>query len=282
VSEPVDISSRSNDRVKRLVRLRHSSAAREAGVFLAEGFREVDRARAAGLVFREVYVCPAMLNDRGGLAADQATLSGWDRTFTVARPVMERIALHARPEGVLAVVERPVWLPEQVVWLPDRPRRALILEGVEKPGNVGAMVRTAAAMGCGAVMTVGGCGDPFSAQAIRNSTGAVFVTPVLNAADAEQASAWAHGAGLQTVAAVVPDEPEKVRSLASIAADVDLLRAGLAIVIGSESAGLSAGWYDHADFLTTIAMPGVRRSAGVDSLNAGVAAGMMLYAFSVC
>ena len=154
----------------------------------------------------------------------------------------------------------------------------LILEAVEKPGNLGAMVRTAAAMGCAAVLVVGRCGDPWAAAALRNSTGAVYRMPILAFSDPAAAAAWASSAGLALLAAVLGDALAPSVPLPTAAA-AGALAGDVAVVIGSESSGLSRVWREAADVRVEVPMPGaLPESGGVDSLNAGVAAGILLYA----
>ena len=133
--------------MKELVRWRKPQQARKAGVFLAEGRREIGRAASAGLTVRWVVGRP--------MALEALPLDPLVERRTATGPVMERVlGFHDADsaDAAVAVVERPDAVDPAGLWarVPGR-RLALIAEGVEKPGNLGAMVRTASAMGCGAV-----------------------------------------------------------------------------------------------------------------------------------
>ncbi len=250
VSKAFPITSLSNPRIKRLLKLRKSRDRRRDGVFLAEGLREVERAFAAGLVLEELYVCPSLLGNQQ-VAAEAR------QRFEVTEAILKKAAYRDDPEGVLAVVCQPELslddLPEGEFWL--------IAVGTEKPGNLGAMVRTAAAAGCTGVLATGPV-DVFNPNAIRASTGAVFSLPVVEAED-EAIIAWCRRRKLRLIAATpvggLPyDQASYQRAV---------------IVIGPEDKGLDERWLAASDQRVTIPM-----AAGVvDSLNAAATAAVLLF-----
>ena len=277
---PVRISSPANPRVRALVRLRKPRERRVAGVRIAEGRREVMRALDAGLACREWWWCPEhfFANSSGppgppgppdprllgvpGVEADAAAFG--------------KVAWHREPEGLLAVFAAPETDPDRLT-LPRG--RLLVAVGTEKPGNFGAMVRTAAAAGCDGVLAVGPATDPFNPNAIRNSTGAVFATPLGVVPDDDAAVAWLRDRRVRVAAALAdassngtPDPADRSHSCF----DADLTASAerpLAVVIGPEHAGLSAAWRAAADL--RISVP---TAAGVvDSLNAAAAAAVLLF-----
>ncbi|MEM6756435.1 MAG: TrmH family RNA methyltransferase, partial [Planctomycetota bacterium] len=194
------ITSPANPRVKRVVALRKGHKAKEAGVLIAEGWREVERAAAAALVVREAYAAGGEVAAR--LAATRRVAEG--STVTHVTPeVLAKMAYHREPEGVLAVFERPAWAWEDLAG-----GDVLVAVGMDKPGNLGAMVRTAAAAGLAGVVAAGeGAGarggvDVFNPNAIRASTGAVFDTPVV-VADEAGAIDWLTRSGHRVMAAMV-------------------------------------------------------------------------------
>ncbi len=235
------ITSTENRRVKDVVRWRKVRERRREGVLIAEGPREVERALAAGLVARHTYVAPELLPDwrHGG--------------EEVTARVLARMSYRADPEGVLAVFE----VPQRV--LPPSPTLLLVAVGIEKPGNLGAMARTADAAGADALLVADAACDPFSPNSIRASTGAVFTLPVL-----ETALEDVRGLPLQKVAAVVGAPTRHT--------DADL-RPPTAFLIGPEDTGLDAGWRHLADVEVALSM----RGRTVDSLNASAAAAVLLY-----
>ena len=241
------ITSIENPRVKEVLRLRRSAQRRRTGLFVAEGRREVERAAASGLVVRAVYVAPELIGNWGdGGAAD---VSATD----VSAKVLAHMSYRAEPEGVLAVVEAPRRA------LPDGPTLLLVAVGIEKPGNLGAMARTADAAGADALLVGDGRADPWNPNAIRASTGAVFTLPIVEITREELAEL-----AVQKVAATL--------GAATTHAAANLTKP-TAIMIGAEDAGLPEDWRALADVEVEIPMRG--RTA--DSLNASAAAAILLF-----
>jgi TrmH family RNA methyltransferase len=235
------ITSVDNPRVKEVLRLRRSRERRASGLLVAEGRREVERALGAGLVVRSAYVAPELIDD-------------WPHPAeAVSARVLAKMSYRDEPEGVLAVFEAPRRE------LPPDATLVLVAVGIEKPGNLGAMARTADAAGADALLVAGAPSDPWNPNAIRSSTGAVFTLPVVDVTLAD-----VQALPLQRVAAVV-DAPTDYS-----AAD---LTAPTAIVVGAEDTGLDATWRAVADAQVAVPMRG--RTA--DSLNAATAAAVLLY-----
>jgi TrmH family RNA methyltransferase len=233
------ITSLDNAAVKDVLRLRKSSERRRTGLFIAEGLREVTRARAAGLRIVETYYAPSLLE--------------WDEGRPVTERVLAKLAYRSEPEGVLAVVEAPRReLPRDGTLL-------LVAVGIEKPGNLGAMARTAQAAGADALVVAEARADPWNPNAIRASTGAVFTLPVVEATLDEVGAL-----GVELVAAVVGASTRYT--------DADLA-APVAIVVGAEDEGLPQAWLAAAD--RTLSIPVAAGSA--DSLNAATAAAVLLF-----
>jgi RNA methyltransferase, TrmH family len=237
------ITSTDNPRVKDVVRWRKVRERRRDGVFLAEGMREVERALGAGLTARTIYVAPELIPDwsHGG--------------EEVSARVLAKMSYRTEPEGVLAVFD----VPRRE--LPPESTLVLVAVGIEKPGNLGAMARTADAVGADALLVADAMCDPWSPNAIRASTGAVFTLPVL---ETTLDDLRALPLPLQLVAAVV-DAPTHHT-------DADLTQP-TAIVIGAEDEGLPQPWRDAADLQVSLAM----RARTVDSLNASTTAAVLLY-----
>jgi len=243
--QPV-ITSTDNPRVKDVLRLRKARERRASGLFVAEGVREVERARAAGLTIRETFVAPELLGtwrhgDRDGT-----------RTEVSAR-VLAKMSYRAEPEGVLAIVESP----QQTV--PQSATLLLVAVGVEKPGNLGAMARSADAAGADALLVAEAESDPWNPNAIRASTGSVFTLPIVEIS-LDDVKALPH----QKVAAVV-DAPRAYTK-------VDMTQP-TALIVGAEDTGLDERWRTAADILVAIPM----RARTADSLNASTTAALLLY-----
>ena len=266
---PLEITSAANPRVKRLARWRAKPAERRAaGVALAEGVREVERAVAAGLRCRALWRCPGLLGGR----ATPATPAGAEG-LTCPPAVFEKVAWHRRPEGLLGEFEAPAWTLGS---LPPTPPDGLYLVAVEteKPGNLGAMARTASAAGCCAVLAVGPHVDPFHPAAVRNSTAAVFSLPVVAVPDAGAALAFLKERGIALHAALVDALPPPSGGIVRRAPGSTSGGGGaVAVAIGPEDRGLPAVWAEAADAAVGIPMA----DGPVDSLNAAAAAAVLLF-----
>jgi TrmH family RNA methyltransferase len=233
------ITSPDNPRVKDVLRLRKSRERRRSGLFIAEGPREVERARSAGLIVRATYFAPELL--------------AWDEGDEVSARVLAKMAYRAEPEGVLAIVE----IPQREV--PAEATLVLIAVGIEKPGNLGAMARTADAAGADALLVGDATADPWNPNAIRASTGAVFTLPIADVTLDE-----VRALSLQKFAAVVDAHHRYT--------DADLTRP-TAFIVGSEDDGLNDAWRAVADEHVAIPM----RTQTADSLNAATSAGVLLF-----
>lgn len=254
------ISSTDNARIKAAVKLREGKHRRKSGLFIAEGVREIERALAADFTLCALFICPERFNDAppGGVAVQS-------RTYTVDEPVFRKMAYRERPEGVLAVFEHKPCGVDQIERAIGAAARPLVLVacGVAKPGNLGAMARTADAAGCCALLAVDAVIDLFNPNAIRASTGAVFTLPIAALSTAE-ALAVIKQAGLAIIAADPAGTTPHTQ--------VDLSQPA-AIAIGAEDAGLAEPWRSAADHVVAIA----NRGGTADSLNASVAAGVLLF-----
>ena len=236
------ITSLDNPRVKDVLALRKSRERRRQGLFVAEGPREVERARAAGLRIVAVYYAPHLLD----WADDDAE--------AVSERVLRKMAYRAEPEGVIAVVEAPRRE------LPRGGSLYLVAVGIEKPGNLGAMARTAEAAGADALIVAEAPADPWNPNAIRASSGAVFTLPVVEGSLADVQRLDAH---------LVAADPKAATSYT----DADF-RTPTAFAIGAEDRGLPAAWRDAADL--AVAIP-LAAGASADSLNAATAAAILLF-----
>ncbi len=260
--ESVDLSSLSNPQVKALVRLRTRRARDERGHTLIEGFDELELALTAGVRPERIYYAPALI--RPG----QASLIGQLRdtgvlVTSVSAAVFEKIAYRESPDGWLAVTRTPgVQLDSLVL-----SERALVLvcEGIEKPGNLGAILRTAEAAAADAVISASPVTDFGNPNTVRASKGTVFAVPV-SAAPSQAVLTWLRRRAV-TIAVTTP----RGRTPLHLAD----LSGPLALVIGAESTGVSDLWLEHADQTLLIPMHGQ-----VNSLNAASAAAIALYEVS--
>jgi TrmH family RNA methyltransferase len=233
------ITSVDNPRVKDVVRLRKGRERRQTGLFVAEGRREVERALAAGLKVVATYFAP--------------TLIDWEGGEEVSERVLAKMAYRAEPEGVLAVVEAPRHE------LPANGTLYLAAVAIEKPGNLGALARTAAAAGADALVVAEAQADPWNPNAIRASTGAVFTLPVVEAT-------------LEEVRALPAELVATATDGTTSYTQADLTRP-LTVAVGAEDAGLPRAWLDAADLRVAIPLA----ATATDSLNAATAAAVVLF-----
>ncbi len=257
---PDRITSLQNPRVKDLVRLRDRRDRDARGLTIIEEPRVIRRARQAGYPFREVWHCPELL------AATDPGLLDWLREgppfegVEVAPHVMAKVAYKDRPEGALVVA------PQRRRTLAGLPLSArpllLVLEGVEKPGNLGAILRVADAAGADAVVVCDPATDVFNPNVLRASTGAFFTVPVVEE-EAAVVQAWLRERRIPAVATTPAAE------LAYTRAD---LAGPVALLLGAEDAGLTGAWLERADLRVRIPMRGE-----CDSLNVSVTAALVAY-----
>lgn len=266
MSEPVRITSEANPRIKHVLKLRTHRQRRKTGLFIAEGLREVTRAAQAGLVCREVFWCEALMAGKAKRQAVADQLAGKAALFEVGEKVFRKAAYVREPEGVLAVFEQPRFTLESLPSVDDS-TLYLVAVGIEKPGNLGAMVRTAEAAGCAAVLVADAVVDVFNPNAIRASTGAVFSLPVVAGRREEIVSYLSRHA---------------VRCLAAmVGAKISYRQANwsrpLAVVIGPEDRGLEDAWQQAAQNTGGAAITIPMQGRLVDSLNASNAAAILLF-----
>lgn len=254
------ITSLQNRRVKNAARLRHRRHREKQGRILIDGARELGRALESGVRVMEVFVCRPLC---GGDDANRvlATLPDCGAEILHVTPaVFEKLAFGDRADGVLGVAATPSQAVSNLE-LPENPLVA-VLEGVQKPGNVGAVVRSADAAGLSAVIVADSGTDLYNPNAIRASLGTIFTLPVASATTAETLL-WLHGHNLAIYAARVE------ASLLYIEVDY---RGPTAIVLGSEATGLSDAW--SADEVTPVRLPMLGTA---DSLNVSAAAAVLFY-----
>ena len=250
---PEIITSASNPKIKTLLALQQkSSARRESGLFVVEGRRELAHCAAAGFGIDTVFVCPALCPD--------PLPSGGAKVFEVSEAVYRKIAMREGTEGIVAEVRTPERRLADLD-LPEHPL-VVVLERVEKPGNVGAVLRSADAAGADAVLLCDPLTDLWNPNLIRASVGAVFTVPCVCCGSSE-AIAFLQARGIRILTAQLQDS--------SLYYDCDM-RRGTALVMGTESTGLTACWREAADAHIRIPMLGA-----LDSLNVSVSAAILLF-----
>lgn len=256
----LELTSVSNARVRTLVNLRRRRQRDQLGLMLVEGYEELSLALTAGAVPMSLYVCPELVRDTQNLTAIDTVAALGTEIVHVNTRVFERIAYRESPDGWLAVVPT---VPTDLAALKLGPNPlTLVCESVEKPGNLGAMLRTADAVGADAVIAATPITDWGNPNVVRASKGTVFAVPVA-AADSADVVSWAKAGGLRVVAAT-PDTD-------TLFTDVDFT-GPTAIAVGSEKHGLTDTVLASADARVRIPMAGL-----ANSLNVATSAAIILY-----
>lgn len=260
---PTHLTSLHNPHVKDVLKLEKRSERSRRRLTLVEGVREVSRALAAGVMPVEAYVCPERV-EQAAMRAALAQLARLDaerrcRLFTVTPEIFTRLAVREESGGIVLVIP---FLDTQLERLPVRtPPFLTVIDRPEKPGNLGAILRTADAAGVDGVIVCGGV-DLHNPNVVRASLGTIFTAPIAEAT-ADVAIAWLRQHGIRLVATT----PDAVTPYTAVD-----LTGPVAILMGSEAEGLSAQWLAAADLRVVIPMFGQ-----ADSLNLATATALLLY-----
>ncbi len=256
----LQLTSLKNPKVQHTFSLRERKVRDAEGVTMLEGYRELSRALDAGIQILETYHCPALyLGENEPALIHRLEMAGSD-IYECSREVLCKLAYRDRPEGLIAVARM------RRKTLADIPAKKdglyMVAETIEKPGNLGSILRSADAVGATAVIVCDKQTDLYNPNVIRASTGAIFSMPLAEATSVE-ALAWLRNLGIKTLAATPHAHQYHT--------DVDMTK-GVAIVVGAEQYGLSPYWMNSADLQVLIPMLGK-----MDSLNVATAATILLY-----
>lgn len=254
------IESPQNPRVKAAVKLRKGKNRQEKGETLVEGYREILRATESGWLFKELYFCPELFLDLDAGKLVEQIVQGGVPAFKCSEAAFRKMSYRDTPDGLMALSPL-VGKTLDELELPENPL-LLIAEDLEKPGNLGTILRTADATGVDAVIACDHKTDLNNPNVIRASIGTLFFMPVAEASTAETLQ-WLEQNNIQPLAAVPGTEQEYT--------DVDMC-GGTAIVVGAEDEGLTHEWIEGATMKVGIPMLGKN-----DSLNVSTAAAILLY-----
>ena len=270
------VTSAQNPKIKDLLALQEKSRLRrERGLFAVEGQRELGHCLNAGYIPETLFICGEVIANNLA-AANAANIEGKDglealvaraealnpKLLLVQLPAFlyEKVAYRGSTEGVIGVMRsRELSLSDIAV---NEAPLIVVLEGVEKPGNLGAVLRSADAAGADAVLLCDPLTDLYNPNLIRSSIGAVFTVPVVCCTSTD-AIAWLKERSIRIYTAQLQDS--------SLYYDCPMT-GGTAIAIGTEATGLSEEWREAADAHIRIPMEGK-----LDSLNASVSAAILLY-----
>jgi RNA methyltransferase, TrmH family len=256
---PGPLTSLTNPRVKAAVRLRDHGEREATGLTIVDGAREVLRALDGGVIVESAFISDELLRSPDAEEAARR-LRHRPGSIEASPAVLAKVAFGDRSDGVVAVVRTPALRLEDLDLRTDP--LLVIVEGVEKPGNLGAVLRSADGAGADAVIVADPRTDPFNPNAIRASVGTIFGLPVVAAGAAESLD-WLAAHGIRPVAAVVD---------AATSYTAEDLTGPIALILGSEAEGLTETWRDAR--VRRVAIPMAGRA---DSLNVSIAAAVLLY-----
>ncbi|MBE3586708.1 MAG: RNA methyltransferase [Thermoanaerobacter sp.] len=253
------ISSKSNPKIKYLRRLARRRQREKEGHFLLEGVRLIEEALLSGWPVKMLVYTPP-LGERAGALLELAGERG-AQLMPVDEGLFCELADTQTPQGVLAVVQSPGYTPEGL--LAGGASLLLLVDGVQDPGNLGTMIRSASAAGAGGVLLLPGTVDLYNPKTIRATMGSLFHLPVLGVREGEELVARLKAAGFLLVAGV----PAGGVPLPAVD-----MTGPTVLAVGNEARGISPWLLQYADIQATIPMPG-----RAESLNVAMAASIMLY-----
>jgi TrmH family RNA methyltransferase len=251
------ITSRHNPKVQLVRKLQDQvKVRREQQAFVIEGVRLAEEALRSGWTAQQVFFTP-QLNVRGSVVVEAFAAQGVP-CEQVSEAVMKALSQTETPQGLV------VTLNQQILPLPPAASFLLVLDGLRDPGNLGTILRTAAAAGVEGVLMAPGCVDAWSPKVLRSAMGAHFRLPML-------------GQNWQEIQHVINSSPSHLTVyLADSAAGTSYTQVDfcspLALIVGGEAAGAGNEATSLADMKVHIPMPG-----GSESLNAAIATGVLLF-----
>jgi len=262
------IVSEQNPAYKDLIRLKQRKTREREGLFLAEGFHLTEEAERCGLTIRQIYADDDLLESgREGGETLRAFLEEKEKQgcliTLLAGSLFAKVAETETPQGVIALVEKPVWEADAVLGTPGDGRNLLVLDRIQDPGNLGTLIRTADCAGYSGAVLLKGTADPYNPKTLRAAAGSLFRVPCIQLSGPEETLQLLRQAGKE----VLVTSPRADQSCYDVP-----MKENIALVIGNEGAGACDELLDGADRLVKIPMDG-----DAESLNAAVAAAILLY-----
>jgi TrmH family RNA methyltransferase len=258
--QTMTITSLQNQRIKAVIKLHQRKYRDQQQTFLIEGYRAIRRALTNGYPLIDLYYCPALFFGKDEPALIRQVAATGAAVIEMAEAPFQKLAYRQRPEGLLAVA--PQCHRRLADHHPADDGFYLIAESIEKPVNLGAILRSADGAGASGVIVCDPRTDLFNPNVVRASVGAFFTIPLLESSTAAAVS-WCRANGVRILASTPQAE--------LIYTSVDM-RGAVALVVGTEQYGLSRTWLDQADERLRLPMLGQ-----ADSLNVAMAAALLLY-----
>ena len=258
-----NITSAQNPKIKMLLELQEKSKTRrKEGLFVVEGLRELLHCISMKYQVYTIFICPDILHEKG-LQDIRSAISGQDEScsiFAIPRYIYEKVAYRGSTEGVIAELRCKKHTLADLNT--QKNPVVVVLESVEKPGNLGAILRSADAAGIDAVIVCDPLTDLYNPNLIRSSIGGIFTVPIATASS-EETIKWLKDNKIRIYTAQLQDSEWYY--------DTDMT-GGTAIIMGTEATGLTEIWRTAADAHIKIPMLG-----RLDSLNVSVSAAILMY-----
>lgn len=258
------ISSGQNPRIKKLIKLRKKRERDISGQYLIEGYRELSRAYGGKADLMEIYYCETLfLGESEHSLLEKLFLKG-KTLYSLSEQVFKKISYRDRPDGLLALARQDFFSLQDFETNFSLSDRALfvVAQAIEKPGNLGSILRSCDAVGATALFVCDQCTDLFNPNVVRSSVGTLFTLPVVQTTSCELIS-WLKQKNIQIVSATPHAE--------LLYNEVDMTHP-TAIVVGTEQYGLSKHWLEKDLKTCRIPMRGM-----ADSLNVATATTVLLY-----
>ncbi len=256
----MDLSSLKNPKVQEARKLWKRRERDKTQRFLIEGYRELSRARSAFISIKTLFICPSLFLGTNEFQLIEAIREAGASVFSCQESIFQKLSYRDRPDGLLAIAQQ-VHLSLKDLKEKD-PALYVVAESIEKPGNLGTILRSSDATNVDGVIVCDRCTDIYNPNVVRSSIGTLFTLPVVEA-EGQETLRWLNEKKIITIAAV-PSAKQKYTQ-------VDLTQP-IAIIVGTEQYGLSEEWLQKADLQVSIPMLGV-----ADSLNVAMATTVLLY-----
>ncbi|MBJ7449906.1 MAG: RNA methyltransferase [Parachlamydiales bacterium] len=256
----LEITSLQNSKIKQLVRLKERRERERSQLFLIEGYRELSRAITANAQIESLFFCPELFLGENENSLIQTIANKNSSIFILPKSLFEKVSYRDRPDGLIAIAHQK-HLNLDDIKLSKNPF-LVVAEAIEKPGNLGTILRTCDGVGADGLILCDRCTDLHNPNTVRASVGTLFTVPVYEATSIDTI-AFLKKQRISVVA-TTPDA-------ASCYTETDL-SGPIALILGTEQLGLSEQWIESADKRISIPMKGV-----ADSLNVAVATALTLY-----
>ncbi len=258
------IMSLQNPKVKQIVHLRERHERDKTHLFIIEGYRELLRATDAGWKINLLFICPELFLGTNEPALIQRLSTRQTQIFNCTEKIFRKISYRDRPDGLIAVApqKRLQLVDLEFIFRNKKSPLFVVAESIEKPGNLGTILRSSDAVGVDGLIVCDRCTDIYNPNVVRASVGSLFTIPTIEASG-EETLIWLRNHRIAILAATPQAEKEFTQ--------VDLTKP-VAIVVGTEQLGLSDRWMQQADLQVRIPMRGV-----ADSLNVAMATTLLLY-----